>query len=93
VAEKYDYRYSGEELAAIAQRVRVYHGKVRRVSVTFNNNKDDYPIVNALDLKRLLGLPGNDIPSERRRFRAKRASTLMPSRGCSCRPLTTRTTP
>jgi len=93
MAEKYDYRYSGEELAAIAQRVRVYHGKVRRVSVTFNNNKDDYPIVNALDLKWLTGLAENDILSERRRFRAKRTSTLMPSRGRSCRPLTTRTIP
>jgi len=63
VAEKYDYRYSGEELAEIAQRVRAYHGTVRRVSVTFNNNKDDYPIVNALDLKRLLGLAGAEPPT------------------------------
>jgi hypothetical protein len=27
------------------------------VAVTFNNNNLDYPVRNALDLKRLLGLP------------------------------------
>jgi uncharacterized protein YecE (DUF72 family) len=60
VAEKYDYRYSAEELAEIATRVRAYHGQVRRVAVTFNNNHEDDPIVNALDLKRLLGLETPD---------------------------------
>jgi uncharacterized protein YecE (DUF72 family) len=56
VAEKYDYRYSPEELREIAGRVRAYDRQVRRVAVTFNNNREDYPVVNALDLKRLLGL-------------------------------------
>jgi uncharacterized protein YecE (DUF72 family) len=56
VAEKYDYLYSPDELADVRRRVRAYHGQVRRIAVTFNNNNEDYPIVNALDLKRLLGL-------------------------------------
>ncbi len=56
VAEKYDYLYSAEELQAFARRARAFQGHARRVAVTFNNNNLDYPIQNALDLKRLLGL-------------------------------------
>jgi uncharacterized protein YecE (DUF72 family) len=56
VAEKYDYLYAPDELAAIARRVRALGGHARRVAVTFNNNNLDYPVRNALDLRRLLGL-------------------------------------
>jgi uncharacterized protein YecE (DUF72 family) len=56
VAEKYDYLYGPEELATIARRARAFRGHARRVAVTFNNNNLDYPVRNALDLKRLLGL-------------------------------------
>ena len=57
VAEKYDYLYGPDELTGIARRVRAFEGHARRVAVTFNNNNLDYPVRNALDLKRLLGLP------------------------------------
>jgi uncharacterized protein YecE (DUF72 family) len=56
VAEKYDYRYSAEELAGVAALARGPLAHARRVAVTFNNNNEDYPTQNALDLKRLLGL-------------------------------------
>jgi uncharacterized protein YecE (DUF72 family) len=56
VAEKYDYLYGPVELSTIATRTRAFAGHTRRVAVTFNNNNRDYPIQNALDVKRLLGL-------------------------------------
>ncbi len=56
VAEKYDYLYTPSELATIAERARAFGGHARRVAVTFNNNNRDYPVQNALDIKRLLGL-------------------------------------
>jgi uncharacterized protein YecE (DUF72 family) len=56
VAEKYDYRYGPDELAAIGRQVRAFATHARRVAVTFNNNNEDYPVQNALDLMRLLGL-------------------------------------
>ena len=60
VAEKYDYLYTPEELQVFARRTRAFAGHARRVAVTFNNNNEDYPVQNALDLKRLLGL----VPTE-----------------------------
>ena len=60
VAEKYDYLYGPEELEGIALRARHLRGRARRVAVTFNNNNEDFPIQNALDLKRLLGLDAPD---------------------------------
>jgi uncharacterized protein YecE (DUF72 family) len=57
VAEKYDYLYGPGELRDLARRVHAFGGHARRVAVTFNNNNLDYPVRNALDLKRLLGLP------------------------------------
>jgi uncharacterized protein YecE (DUF72 family) len=56
VAEKYDYLYGPDELAGLAGQVRAFAGHARRVAVTFNNNNEDYPVQNALDLRRLLGL-------------------------------------
>jgi uncharacterized protein YecE (DUF72 family) len=56
VAEKYDYLYGPDELAALGRQVRALAGHARRVAVTFNNNNEDYPVQNALDLRRLLGL-------------------------------------
>jgi uncharacterized protein YecE (DUF72 family) len=56
VAEKYDYLYGPGELAEIATWARGLGTHARRVAVTFNNNNLDYPIRNALDVKRLLGL-------------------------------------
>ncbi len=62
VAEKYDYLYSARELAAVARRARAFEGQARRVAIKFNNNNLDYPIRNALDLRRLLGLEALPYP-------------------------------
>lgn len=64
VAEKYDYLYSAGELHTIARRARAFDGRARRVAVKLNNNNRDYPVRNALDVKRLLGLaaPALDAP-------------------------------
>jgi uncharacterized protein YecE (DUF72 family) len=62
VAEKYDYLYGREELQVIARRARAVATHARRVAVTFNNNNRDYPIQNALDVKRLLGLEAPAYP-------------------------------
>jgi uncharacterized protein YecE (DUF72 family) len=64
VAEKYDYRYSGAELREVAGWVRALGARARQVAVTFNNNNRDYPVQNALDVKRLLGLDAPDYPGE-----------------------------
>jgi len=72
VAEKYDYLYGPEELATIARQTRAFGGHARRVAVTFNNNNEDYPVQNALDLKRLLGLDVPDDPGLRARRPARR---------------------
>jgi len=63
VAEKYDYLYSPAELALIAGHARRFQGHARRVAITFNNNSRDYPIQNALDVKRLLGLTARAYPA------------------------------
>ncbi|MFQ5521606.1 MAG: DUF72 domain-containing protein, partial [Candidatus Methylomirabilia bacterium] len=55
VAEKYDYCYTPEELEGLAETVRAFHGKVRRVYMKFNNNNRDYPVRNALAFRRVLG--------------------------------------
>jgi uncharacterized protein YecE (DUF72 family) len=60
VAEKYDYLYGPDELREIADTAGRFHGHPRRVAITFNNNNEDYPVQNALDLKRLLGLDAPD---------------------------------
>jgi uncharacterized protein YecE (DUF72 family) len=69
VAEKYDYLYGPQEMAGLAERLRAFGTHARRVAVTFNNNNEDYPVQNALDLKELLGLPGptEEPPGARRR--------------------------
>jgi uncharacterized protein YecE (DUF72 family) len=69
VAEKYDYLYGPQEMAGLAERLRAFGTHARRVAVTFNNNNEDFPVQNALDLKELLGLPGptEEPPGGRRR--------------------------
>jgi uncharacterized protein YecE (DUF72 family) len=62
VAEKYDYLYGPGELDEIAHRTRALATHARRVAVTFNNNNQDYPVQNALDVKRLLGLQAPPYP-------------------------------
>jgi uncharacterized protein YecE (DUF72 family) len=72
VAEKYDYLYGPEELGDLAGRARRLHAQARRVAVTFNNNNEDFPTQNALDLKRLLGLEAPDLAAVRAAWRPGR---------------------
>ena len=72
VAEKYDYLYGAEELGEMAGRVRRLHRSARRIAVTFNNNNEDFPTQNALDLKRLLGLEAPDLAAARAAWRPGR---------------------
>ena len=65
VAEKYDYCYAPEELQELAGSVRRFHGRVRRVYAKFNNNNWDYPVRNALALRRLLGQAVPDLEASR----------------------------
>jgi uncharacterized protein YecE (DUF72 family) len=55
VREKYDYLYSDAELAALVPEIGGLTGESEEVFVSFNNNNRDYPVRNALALKRLLG--------------------------------------
>lgn len=55
VREKYDYLYSDAELAALVPEIGGLVQESEEVFVSFNNNNRDYPVRNALALKRLLG--------------------------------------
>jgi uncharacterized protein YecE (DUF72 family) len=72
VAEKYDYLYGAEELLELADRARRLRRRARRVAVTFNNNNEDFPAQNALDLKRLLELETLDLAAARAAWRPGR---------------------
>ena len=57
VREKYDYLYTDAELAALVPEIGGLARDSDEVFVSFNNNNRDYPVRNALALKRLLGQP------------------------------------
>ncbi len=57
VREKYDYLYSEAELRGLLPDVEALAREAEEVFVSFNNNNRDYPVRNALMLKRLLGQP------------------------------------
>lgn len=70
VREKYDYLYTEDELRALLPEVARAEGEAEQVFVSFNNNNRDYPVRNALMLKRLLGqaparAPGTPLPRDR----------------------------
>ena len=58
VREKYDDLYTDAELAALVPEVHALEQESAEVFVSFNNNNRDYPVRNALALKKLLGQPG-----------------------------------
>jgi len=68
VREKYDYLYSEAELAALVPEIGGLAREAEEVFVSFNNNNRDYPVRNALALKRLLGQGGEDGPLQRGLF-------------------------
>jgi uncharacterized protein YecE (DUF72 family) len=57
VREKYDYLYSEAELRELLPEVQALAREAEQVFVSFNNNNRDYPVRNALMMKRLLGQP------------------------------------
>jgi len=60
VQAKYDYLYSEDELVELVGDARILGAKAKRVFVVFNNNNRDYPALNALMVRRLLGQPAGD---------------------------------
>jgi uncharacterized protein YecE (DUF72 family) len=58
VREKYDYLYTEPELRALLPEIEALAREAEEVFVSFNNNNRDYPVRNALMLRRLLGQPG-----------------------------------
>jgi uncharacterized protein YecE (DUF72 family) len=57
VREKYDYLYSEAELRALLPEVEALEREAEQVFISFNNNNRNYPVMNALLMKRLLGQP------------------------------------
>ena len=57
VREKYDYLYSEGELRALLPEIEAVSAATEDVFISFNNNNRDYPVKNALMMKRLLGQP------------------------------------
>ena len=57
VREKYDYLYREDELRALLPEIEAVSGETEDVFISFNNNNRDYPVKNALMMKRLLGQP------------------------------------
>ena len=55
VREKYDYLYSEGELRALLPEIEAVSAETEDVFISFNNNNRDYPVKNALMMKRLLG--------------------------------------
>ena len=68
VREKYDYLYSEAELREFLPEIEGVSEEAEEVFISFNNNNRDYPIQNALMLKRLLGQPIQADPSPRDLF-------------------------
>ena len=68
VREKYDYLYQEPELAALLPELSGMAEDSEEVFVSFNNNNRDYPVRNALMLKRLLGQPTPEVSFPRDLF-------------------------
>jgi uncharacterized protein YecE (DUF72 family) len=62
VREKYDYLYTEAELRELRAEVEASAEDEGDVFVSFNNNNRDYPVRNALTMKRLLGQPVAETP-------------------------------
>ena len=57
VREKYDYLYTEAELRELLPEVDGVGLEAEEIFISFNNNNRDYPVQNALMMKRLLGQP------------------------------------
>jgi uncharacterized protein YecE (DUF72 family) len=69
VREKYDYLYSEAELREFLPEVEGVGLEAEEVFISFNNNNRDYPVQNALMMKRLLGQATPAEPQTRDLFR------------------------
>ncbi len=56
VAEKYGYFYTEDELREIVGKARALDGHAQRVYLKLNNNREDFPALNGIQIKELLGL-------------------------------------
>ena len=63
VREKYDYLYSEGELRALLPEIEAISAETEDVFISFNNNNRDYPVKNALMMKRLLRQPTASEPT------------------------------
>ncbi len=68
VREKYDYLYSEAELRELLPEVEGVGLEAEEIFISFNNNNRDYPVQNALMMKRLLGQPTPTQPLTRDLF-------------------------
>ena len=64
VREKYDYLYTEAELRELMPEIEELAAEAAEVYVSFNNNNRDYPVRNALMLRRLLGQPSQSLPGD-----------------------------
>ena len=64
VREKYDYLYTEDELRGLLPEIEGVAEESEQVFVSFNNNNRDFPVQNALMLRRLLGQPVNSLPRD-----------------------------
>lgn len=64
VREKYDYLYTEGELRELLPEVEAAASEEGEIFVSFNNNNRDYPVRNALMMKRLLGQPAAAEPPD-----------------------------
>jgi uncharacterized protein YecE (DUF72 family) len=64
VREKYDYLYTEAELRELKPEIDQASANAEQVYVSFNNNNRDYPVRNALMLKRLIGQPADCLPGD-----------------------------
>jgi uncharacterized protein YecE (DUF72 family) len=54
VPERFDYKYSDDELGEVAQRAQKLAAQADEVHVVFNNNRSNYAPINALALRKIL---------------------------------------
>ena len=59
--EKYDYLYSESELNEWLPRIRLLQANTEELHVIFKNKHLDHRIVNALQMQKLLGIPGKQV--------------------------------
>ncbi len=79
VAEKYDYLYSQDEIEEVVQKARGFHRHARRVFVKFNNNRRDYPAINAMQAKaKLAGWAPPDRQELLTTLKRRRAGRSLP---------------